>query len=200
MTGRRIRAAPGRPTAGLHRWSQTQRLTVSSMRRAEPMRVRTWRASLIVAAAVLAMSFAGSVESAAKSGVLHEALEPSLWGFGEETFNLVEILDGPSVQSPDVPSLFEEEVLALDGRIDLRTNTRAGLVGFAVKESPEQAFTLLTSELEGKGWSHIESGSEMCATFAKAGGTYHWVYLSCVRSATVTCVVVQVVPIEDEGV
>lgn len=162
------------------------------------MRVRALRACTVVAAVMLAAAFAGGFEGASGSGVLRKASELSLRDVGGEALGLEALASVPA-REPDVPPSFEEELVALEGRADVRADARAGIVGFTVEEPPDRAFSELSSELEAKGWSCVESGAAACGTFARNEGSYRWAFASCVRSGTATCVVVQVEPIEEEG-
>lgn len=162
------------------------------------MRVRALRACAVVVAVVLAAALGGGFEEASGSGVLRELSELALRGAGEERLGL-EALAPATACEPDVPPSFEEELLALEGRADVRADARAGIAGFTVEEPPDQAFSELSSELEAKGWSRVESGAAACGTFAKNEGPYRWAFASCVGSGTATCVVVQVEPIDEEG-
>lgn len=162
------------------------------------MRTRTARACAVVAVALLAAALAGGFGGASDFGVLREATELSLWDADDEASRFDAFVDAPACV-PDAPPSFEEELFALEGRVDVRADARAGIVGFAVEEPVDRAFALLSSELKAKGWTCVQSGAAACGTFVKREGAHRWAFASCVRSGAATCVVVQVVPTEEGG-
>ena len=88
---------------------------------------------------------------------------------------------------------FEQEVLSLFGREDLRAFDEGGLVGFVVEGDAEEAFASLRSELEDLGWTAVSSGSATAGSFVKGGGRYRWAFVSCTGVGDATSVVVQCV-------
>ena len=76
---------------------------------------------------------------------------------------------------------FEDEALALEGREDVRADASAPVVGFTTQGEVAVAFEEAAEELEGKGWTQVESGMPACGTFVKRDGTYRWLFVSGVQ-------------------
>ena len=95
------------------------------------------------------------------------------------------------VRTGDPPQGFEDEVLRLDGREDVRVEERLGLVGFSCSGAAEETFSSLEQELQAKGWIDVESGNEGWKSFVKNSGPYRWAFVACVRVGTWTSVVVR---------
>ncbi len=197
MSAVRFHAAPSARVTATRRRLRASALAGAPAHHAPSMRVRALRSCAIVAVALLAVALAGGFGGASGTGVLREASDLSIRSVGEGSPSFMSSAGTPTCQS-DAPVSFEEELFTLDGRDDLRVDARAGIVGFTVEDPIDRAFAQLSSELEAKGWSRVGSGSSAYGTFVKSGGAYRWALASCVRSGTATCVVVQVVPL-DEG-
>lgn len=144
------------------------------MRRRAPLATRRRRAVVFVAVLVVGLSGALAVASADRPSVVREV---------EGEF--VEARTG------DPPRGFEDEVLRLDGREDVRVEERLGLVGFSCSGAAEETFSSLEQELQAKGWLGVESGNEEWRSFVKNSGTYRWAFVACVRVGAWTSVVVR---------
>ena len=92
-----------------------------------------------------------------------------------------------------LPEGFQEEVLSLEGRKDVRVGAGGQVVGFVERADPQEAFAALSAELEAGGWAAIDSGRDDCGSFVKGGGRFAWVFVSCVRVGEATSVVVSTV-------
>ena len=167
--------------------------------RYDAIRGRALRACACVFALVALVPVVEGVFQATRPGVLREVADASLWDAGDAEFARRAFEGGEEGGSAEAPPAFEEEALSLAGRCDVRVDERAGVVGFVVEESQAEAFSAVRSELESKGWTGVRSGDEACGTFAKGHGSYRWAFASCVRAGAATCVVVQVVPVDEEG-
>ena len=138
-----------------------------------PMRARVVRAVLALGSVAVAASCASWFGGVAGSDVLREAADPALWdGAAEATSE-----DG----GDPAPEGFEDEALALAGREDVRTDASARVVGFTTQGEAAAAFEEAAAELEGKGWTQVESGMPACGTFVKRDGTYRWLFVSGVQ-------------------
>ena len=63
----------------------------------------------------------------------------------------------------------------------MRTDASARVVGFTTQGKAVAAFEEAAAELEGKGWTQVESGMPACGTFVKRDGTYRWLFVSGVQ-------------------
>ena len=63
----------------------------------------------------------------------------------------------------------------------MRTDASARVVGFTTQGEAAAAFEEAAAELEGKGWTQVESGMPACGTFVKRDGTYRWLFVSGVQ-------------------
>lgn len=145
---------------------------------------RLVRAVLAIALVAAAVAAAGGAGSLVGSDVLREALR--------------EASDYASASEAELPGGFEEEVLAVAGRAEMRADARAGLVGFTTRASAEESFAAIAKELAARGWRSVESGMPSCGTFAKEGGRHRWLFVSCVQTGEGASVVVQCEALADE--
>ena len=134
------------------------------------MRARVVRAVLALGSAAVAASCASWFGGAAGSDVLREAADPALWDGAAEATS-----EGGGDPAPEG---FEDEALALEGREDVRADASARVVGFTTQGEAAAAFEEAAAELEGKGWTQVESGMPACGTFVKRDGTYRWLFVS----------------------
>lgn len=165
-----------------------------------PVGVRALQACAVLLAIALLVAAVEAVGRPSRPSTLREASDAF---FGEDARTPVLQLLGDEAEGAggtcEVPPSFEEEVLSLEGRVDVRVDERGGVVGFSVEGRAGEAFATVSRELEAKGWTGVESGAATCGTFAKDQGAYRWVFASCVQVGGTACVVVQVVPLEREG-
>lgn len=161
--------------------------------------MRFVRALLVVALMLGGVGLSGVIARANEPGVLKEASDPALWlpaGFSD----VEHALDGEgAVGRARAPDGFEDEVLSLHGREELRVDERACVVGFSVAGTSEETFLAVSCELEALGWIGVESGLPNCGTFVKEEGSYRWLFASCVQTGGSTSVVVQYATTENEG-
>lgn len=109
----------------------------------------------------------------------------------EEYFE--EAISGVSLQRDDerVPESFTSECLDLSGRHDITIAGDGTLVGFVEDGCADEVFDAVASQLDLKGWTLLESGSNTQATFMKEDGSHRWLYVSCVQVSDKTSVVIQ---------
>lgn len=135
---------------------------------------RRRRAGVIVALLAMGLAVAIVFALADRPSVLHEA-----------TLATAEADDiGP-------PAGFENEVLRLGERQDVRVDERSGVVGFSCSGDAGRTLVALEEELRVKGWSGIRSGGEGWESFLKESGRYRWVFIACVDVGDSTSVVVR---------
>lgn len=89
-----------------------------------------------------------------------------------------------------LPEGFQEEVLPLAGREDVRVSGQGAVVGFLERTGAATAFAALSAELEGAGWTPVQSGRDDCGSFVKDSGRFTWLFVSCVWTGEATSVVV----------
>lgn len=100
-------------------------------------------------------------------------------------------LDGVVQGVQAVPEVFAEECLDVSWRDGVMVVPDGPLVGFIGEGAPQDLFAAVSSELCGKGWTLLESGSGTQATFVKDEGLYRWAYVSCAEVPGATNVVIQ---------
>ena len=154
-------------------------------------------ATLVLGAGVLAGK---AVDGSGETSVLSEAVA-RLVGDGEvdasSLSSALSVLDAFEVDAEASLATFQDEALTLVGREELLCEPESGLVGFVVAGDAGDAFEGIRDELEGKGWSMVDSGLDACATFVKDEGVYDWLFVSCVQVGDSACVVVQVEAFEE---
>lgn len=89
-------------------------------------------------------------------------------------------------------SNFEAELFSLEGLSELRTTEDCGVVGFVCEGSGADAFRRLSERLQERGWTAVESGSDVAGSFVKGDGALRWAFASCSGMGERTCVVVNV--------
>lgn len=99
---------------------------------------------------------------------------------------------GSSDASAPVPEGFQDEVLSLEGREDVRVGADGTVVGFVDRADAQAAFASLKGELEETGWTAIGSGRDDCGSFVKDEGRFTWLFASCVPSGSATSVVISI--------
>jgi hypothetical protein len=109
----------------------------------------------------------------------------------EEYFE--EAISGVSLQRDigGIPASFTSECLDLSGRHDITVAGDGTLVGFVEDGRADGVFDAVASQLDLKGWTLLESGSDTQATFMKEEGSHRWLYVSCVQVSDKTSVVIQ---------
>lgn len=90
----------------------------------------------------------------------------------------------------EAPVGFEDEVLSLSERSDVRVGADGAVVGFCCPMSAVAALEEVSAELGNRGWTLVESGSDRSATFVKREGRYRWLFVACTEVAGETSVVV----------
>lgn len=225
MSGRRVRSArdgrPARARSAQVRHARARPARAEGDERVQARRAR--RAACVLAAGAVLLAAWGAVEEAAADlgapGVVREALcllaagdasaeegdgaedAQDADGSGEGLLEALAALVAPSqgVDAGDeAPEAFQEEVLALSGREDVRVDEDAGIVGFTASGEAEEVFDALSAELEEGGWSGVDSGVAGWGTFVKGEGFYRWVAVACVQVGDAVSVVVQVESFEEE--
>ena len=136
--------------------------------------VRRRRAVLIVAALAAGLLVALAAAPVFQTGVLREAANT---GAGEDNGGL--------------PEGFEEEVLQLDGREDVRVDEGNGLVGFSCRGEVGETLRSIEEDLLMCGWESVGSGSEGWRSFVKDEGRYRWMFVECVDVGDSVSVVVR---------
>ena len=147
-------------------------------------RRRAVAALVLLLAAALAVDVAGR---AARPGVLSEAAALAVDGAPA------------SRESLRLPEGFAQEVVPAEGCAGLRVGAGGSVVGFEVEEEPLQAFDEMACLLGDRGWTAVPSGTGTCGSFVKEAGRYRWAYVSCVKAADTTCVVVQCAAADGKG-
>lgn len=99
---------------------------------------------------------------------------------------------GSSDASVPVPEGFQDEVLSLEGREDVRVGADGAVVGFVDRADTQEAFASLRGELEDAGWTAIGSGRDDCGSFVKDEGRFTWLFARCVPTGSVTSVVISI--------
>lgn len=94
--------------------------------------------------------------------------------------------------SGEVPPWFAEEVLPLEGVGEIRALDDWSVVGFSAETDVATVREWARSELESRGWTLMETGTEMYLTGIKEGGRCSWVALSCTQVGDEVSIVVQV--------
>ena len=89
-----------------------------------------------------------------------------------------------------LPEGFQEEVLRLEDREDVRVAAQGPVVGFVERSDAPSAFAALSAELEAAGWASVDSGRDDCGSFVKEEGRFTWLFVSCVWSGEATSVVI----------
>lgn len=89
-----------------------------------------------------------------------------------------------------LPEGFQEEVLRLEDREDVRVAAQGPVVGFVERSDAPSAFVALSAELEAAGWASVDSGRDDCGSFVKEEGRFTWLFVSCVWSGEATSVVI----------
>ena len=89
-----------------------------------------------------------------------------------------------------LPEGFQEEVLRLEDREDVRVAAQGPVVGFVERSDAPSAFAALSAELEAAGWASVDSGRDDCGSFVKEEGRFTWLFISCVWSGEATSVVI----------
>lgn len=89
-----------------------------------------------------------------------------------------------------LPEGFQEEVLRLEDREDVRVAAQGPVVGFVERSDAPSAFAALSAELEAAGWASVDSGRDDCGSFVKEEGRFIWLFVSCVWSGEATSVVI----------
>lgn len=90
----------------------------------------------------------------------------------------------------EAPAGFEDEVLSLSGRSDVRVGADGAVVGFCCPANAAETLEEVSAELGERGWTLVESGSDRAATFVKREGCYRWLFVACTEVAGETSVVV----------
>ncbi|OUO92125.1 hypothetical protein B5F40_01995 [Gordonibacter sp. An230] len=137
------------------------------------MRTRIVRAVLALCLAALAVSCAVWLGGVAGSDVLRMALDPTLWNDASG--------DAGAFGGDLLPEGFGSEVLALEDSEDVRVDASACVVGFTMRGEAAGMFEKVARELEGKGWTQVDSGMPACGTFVKRDGSYQWLFVSGVQ-------------------
>lgn len=155
--------------------------------------VRRGRAGVIIGAMLVGILAMGALSTPVHPGVAQEAFtsvfaESDLSGFGNDAD---EEQERQAAASCAVPQGFEDEVVGVAGRADVRVLEGCGIVGFVESGNAESVFDGLLGDLSSKGWLQIESGRAACGTFVKEDGFYRWIFVTCVQVGASTSVVVQ---------
>lgn len=107
---------------------------------------------------------------------------------GAETESLLN--EAQRMSEACVPEGFEQEVLSLQGRYEVRCDAESGTVGFSVYGEASDVFERVSSDLATRGWQCHDGGAGVCASFTKDAGSYRWAFVQCVPVGEWTCVVV----------
>ena len=92
-----------------------------------------------------------------------------------------------------VPPEFNAELLDLSNKAEIRINSEKDVFSFVDNCNAEEAFKNAKLELETKGWTYIESNSNLMATFIKEGGKYQWTCVSSIQEGSQSVIVIQVI-------
>lgn len=133
-----------------------------------PQASRAWLAVGIVAVLVALVPASGCAVGLLQGGLVREA----------------------ELSYCEAPAGFEDEVLSLSGRSDVRVGADGAVVGFCCPANAAEAFEEVSTDLGNRGWNLVESGSDRSATFVKREGRYRWLFVVCTDVAGETSVVV----------
>lgn len=152
-------------------------------------RVKT--ACIILVISIVLLLILSAISRSLSSPVFHEAMNlDSL----NDAFTLKEKSQFGDSEETKLPSGFEEELLSLSNKEELRTHILkegGGLVGFSVSTTAENTMTVIVEEMIKKGWSATDSKWGEATSFFKENGRYQWAFVSCVQTGDTTSVVVQ---------
>lgn len=126
------------------------------------------QAIAVVALLVLAVPVSGCMAGVLQSEVIQEAV----------------------TAEAEVPEGFEDEVLSLSGRSDVRVGAGGAVVGFCCSGTAPEVFAGVAAELAQAGWSQVESGSDIASTFVKPSGRYRWLFVTCTEVSGEVSVVI----------
>lgn len=153
--------------------------------RKPPALHRLLKACAIVVGLVIAGVLVQAVIDGSQSGVL-EKIDMTM-ASDDAGFDT-----GSSDASVPVPEGFQDEVLSLEGREDVRVGADGTVVGFVDRADTQEAFASLRGELEDAGWTAIGSGRDDCGSFVKDEGRFTWLFARCVPTGSVTSVVISI--------
>lgn len=153
--------------------------------RKPPALHRLLKACAIVVGLVIAGVLVQAVIDGSQSGVL-EKIDMTM-ASDDAGFDT-----GSSAASAPVPEGFQDEVLSLEGREDVRVGADGTVVGFVDRAGAQEAFASLRGELEDTGWTAIDSGRDDCGSFVKDEGRFTWLFASCVPTGSATSVVISI--------
>lgn len=89
-----------------------------------------------------------------------------------------------------LPDGFQEEVLDVGSRAELRVGADGSVVGFTEQGNAAEVYSALKQDLEGRSWREAESGRDDCGSFVKDGGSFTWLFVSCVQVGDAASVVI----------
>lgn len=190
-----------RVQTGGDRVKGVERCRVKRMRLGDVVYPRVWKALLaLTLAGALLLLAPGVVQRGATlaTGGAHliEGYSAAITGDGLAQWD--DSFSWTAEYGQALPEGFASEVLALEG-IDAMVSERGPVVGYCVDDVPEGAKALVENELTGKGWTAVESGSDVLQTFVKGSGCYRWASVSytCVGEAMSVVVVAKGVEVDE---
>ena len=138
------------------------------------------------------------MERGGASGV-SSGVAPLALGALDQARALFEAVPEEGQKSPSAPDVVERELVRVAGRQDVRIDEGARIVGFSASSDAESAFDEVSSELVGKGWVSVDSGSGRIGSFVKATGELGWAGVACSEVGEVASVVIQYEFVERGG-
>lgn len=144
---------------------------------------RLRNAIIVVAGTLAALAVCGHVEGGQANAVYGEVVPGGLKGLSfEERVRAYEVA---------APAWFEQELFEVDAAISSYGDDNVLLYGFVFEGNGKERFPDIRLQMEENGWTCVESGVEMCATFVREEGSYQWAMVGCVQAGNAVAVTVQ---------
>lgn len=153
---------------------------------------RFLRATALISCVAIACLLAQAAIDGSHQGVLDEA-----WRMFFDSDDAEDAVEG-ALDTPLALEGFEEEVVPLGGRADVRVGAGGSVVGFSGQADAEREFAMLADELGRRGWTPVDSGRDDCGSFVKKDGKFTWLFVSCVQAGEATSVVVHCPMVDGE--
>ena len=93
----------------------------------------------------------------------------------------------------ELPASMKMEIIDLSNKSDIRLNATEDVLSYVENLDAEKAFSNLKEKLINKGWTYIESNSDVIGSFIKKGGIYNWLSVSCIEQGQQSIIVIQMI-------
>ena len=98
-----------------------------------------------------------------------------------------------SIKVNQLPEQIIKEIGIIQEVPKVRLNEDGDVLSYVTLGDPKQVFNRISDEFFLKGWTKIDSNSDVIGTFIKEEGKYHWCYVSCAEYEKQSIVVMHII-------